>query len=86
MPTLGHGLMDSNCEKYSDGRGTDFAIYVHGDLYLEDIILDQVHDTTHRSVMDNNCVKYYPNSLSGYQVMTRTRCEQMDRQGDSYGN
>ena len=30
--------------------------------------------------MDNNCVKYYPDRTSGYEVMARTRCEQTDRQ------
>ena len=38
---------------------------------------------THPWVMDNNCVKYYPDPTSGHKVMARTRSEQMDGQGDS---
>ena len=31
-------------------------------------------------VMDNNCVKYYPDRTGGYEVMAWIQCEQMDRQ------
>ena len=46
---------------------------------------------THPWVMDNNCVKYYPDQTRGSEVIARTRCEQTDTrtdrqdgQGDSY--
>ena len=35
-------------------------------------------------VMDNNCVKYYSDRASWYEVMARTWCEQTDRQGETY--
>ena len=37
---------------------------------------------TYPWVMDNNCVKYYPDQTSGNGVMARTRSEQMDRRTD----
>ena len=39
---------------------------------------------THRWVMDNNCVKYYPDWTREYEVMARTRCEQTDGQTDGH--
>ena len=32
--------------------------------------------------MDNNCVKLYPDRAREYEVMSRTRCEQTERQTD----
>ena len=29
--------------------------------------------------MENNCVKYYPDQTSGYEVEAQTQCEQTDR-------
>ena len=39
---------------------------------------------TNPSLMDNNCVKFYLDKKREKEVMAQTRCEQRDRQGDSY--
>ena len=39
---------------------------------------------THPWVMDNNCVKYYPDWSREYEVMARTLCEQTDGQDDLF--
>ena len=41
---------------------------------------------THPCVMDNNCVKLYPDRTREYEAMARTRCEQTDRQMDGHGD
>ena len=41
---------------------------------------------THPWVMDNNCVKLYPDRTREYEVMVRTQCEQTDRQTDRQGD
>ena len=37
---------------------------------------------THPWVMDNNCVKLYPDRTREYKVIAQTRCEQTDRRTD----
>ena len=68
----------------SYGPDPDFG-YV-GTVTLE--IWPWVKVMTHPLVMDNKCVKYYPDQTRGYEVMARTRCEKTDgptgRQGYSF--
>ena len=93
---LGHGqqlceiLSISNLAVRSYGPDTDFEYMCTVTLTLE--IWPCVKIMTHPWVMNNNCVKYYPDQTSCCKVMARTRCEQTDRQmdgqtdrqGDSY--
>ena len=85
---LGHGqqlceiLSRSNLAVRSYGPDTDFEYVCTVTLTME--VLPWVKVKTHPWVMDNNCVKYFPDRTSGYEVMAQTRCEQRDRQGDSY--
>ena len=51
--------------------GHGFPVYVHCDLELGDMTLGQGHDTTW--VMDNNCVKYYPDPTWQWGVMAGTQ-------------
>ena len=66
---------------------TDFGYVSTVTLTLE--IWPWVKVMTHPWVMDNNCVKYYPDRTCGYKVMAghevnRRTDRQTDRQGDSY--
>ena len=85
---LGHGqqlceiLSRSNLAVRSYGPDTDFQYVCTVTLTLE--IWPWVKVMTHPWVMDNNCVKLYPDRTREYEVMARTRCEQTVRQGDSY--
>ena len=80
---LGHGrqvceiLSRSNMAVRSYGPDMDFGYLCTVTLTLE--IWPWVKVMTHPWVMDNNCVKYYPDQTSGYEIEARTRCEQTDR-------
>ena len=85
---LGHGQhlceILSNLAVRSYGPGTDFQYVCTVTLTLE--IWPWVNVMTHPWVMDNNCVKLYPDWTREYEVMARTRCEQTDRQTDRQGD
>ena len=84
--TMGHGqqlcevLFRSNLAVRRYGPSTDFGYVCTVTLTLEIGLWVKV--VTHPRVMDNNCVKYYPDRTSVYQVMARTRCEQTDKRTD----
>ena len=73
-------LSRSNLAVRSYGPDTDFQYVCTVTLTLE--IWPWVKVMTHPWVMDNNCVKLYPDRTREYEVMARTRCEQTDRQTD----
>ena len=81
---LGHGqqlceiLSRSNLAMRSYGPYKDFGYVCTVTLTLE--IWPWVKVMTHPWVMDNNCVKLYPDRTREYEVMAQIRCEQMDRQ------
>ena len=83
---LGHGqqlceiLSRTNLAVRSYGSDVDFEYVCTVTLTLE--IRPWVKFITHPWVMDNYCVKYYPDQTSGCKVMTQTRCEQTDRRTD----
>ena len=72
-------VIDNNCVKYFQIQfssedlwsGHRFSVYVHCDLDLGDMTVGQGHDTP--LVMDNNCVKCYPDPTWQWGVMARTR-------------
>ena len=82
-PPLGHGqqlceiLSRSNLAVRSYSQDTDFQYVCTVTLTLE--IWPWVKVMTHPWVMDNNCVKLYPDRTREYKVMARTRCERTDR-------
>ena len=81
---LGHGqqlceiLSISNLAVRSYGPDMDFQYVCTVTLTLE--IWPWVKVMTNPLVMDNNCVKLYPDRTREYEVMAQTRCEQTDRQ------
>ena len=83
---MGHGqqlceiLSSSNLAVRSYGPDTDFQYVCTVTLTLE--IWPWVKVMTHPWVMDNNCVKLYPDRTREYEVMAQTRCEQTNRQTD----
>ena len=87
---LGHGqqlseiLSRSNLAVRSYGPDTDFEYVCTVTFTLE--IWPWVKVMTHPWVMDNNCVKLYPDRTREYEAMARTRCEQTDRQTDGQTN
>ena len=78
---LGHGhqlceiLSRSNLAVRSYGQDTDFRYMCTVTLTLE--IWSGVKVMTHPWVMDNNCVKYYPDPTWQWRVMARTRISSM---------
>ena len=87
---LGHGQQLCEIISRSDkgvrsyGQDTDFQYVCTVTLTLE--IWPWVKVMTHPWVMDNNCVKLYPDQTREYEVMALTRCEQTDRQTDGRTN
>ena len=83
---LGHGqqlceiISRANIAVRSYGLDTDFGYVCTVTLTLE--VWPWFKVMTHPWVMDNNCVKYYPDRTRGKEVMARTRCEQTDRRTD----
>ena len=83
---LGHGqqlceiISISNLAVRSYGPDTDFQYVCTVTLTLG--IWPWVKVMTHPWVMDNNCVKLYPDRTREYKVIARTRSEQTDRQTD----
>ena len=73
-------LSRSNLAVRSYVLETDFQYMCTVTLTLE--IWPWFKVMTHPWVMDNNCVKLYPDRSREYEVMARTRCEQTDRQTD----
>ena len=71
-------LSRSNLAVRSYGPDTDFHYVCTVTLTLG--IWPWVKVMTNPRVMDNNCVKLYPDRTRGYEVMARARCEQTDRQ------
>ena len=68
-------LFRSNYAVRSYGPATDF-----GYVCTVALTLDK------NGAMGNNCVTYYLDRTSCFEVMARTRCEQMDRQTNAQGD
>ena len=73
-------LSRSNLTVRSYGSDTDFQYVCTVTFTLE--TWPWINVMKHPWVMDNNCVKLYPDWTREYEVMARTRCEQTDRQMD----
>ena len=73
-------LSRSNLAARSYGPDTDFQYVCTVTLTLE--IWPWVKAITHLWVMDNNCVKLYPDRTREYKAIAWTQCEQTDRQTD----
>ena len=74
-------VLSLESQNFFNQRITITKIYVSYDQLTSEI-WPRVMVMTHSWVIFHNCVKYYPDRISGYEVMVRTRCEQIDRRTD----